>query len=144
MPSQRIQREHFMKHFLRLATIAGATVAATLLPSPVSPGVAHAGHLNRHMNGGFYYDGGFAPRHRGYSGYGFSQYGNGGYTYYAPRAYTYPTYRTHGFGFDNGIGIGATFNGVIDRGNFGSRYYGRPYRPAYSPYGYGGYGPYGY
>ena len=52
------------------------------------------------------------------------------------------TYRSYGSG--NGFGIGGTYNGVIDPGYGGARLYGRPYRSAYNPYGYGGYDPCGF
>ena len=127
-----------MKRILRLSTLAGAMVAAVLLPSlaPVSPSAANAGPLYR----GYYYGGGYAPGYSGYTGYGYGPYGYGGYTYYAPRAYVYPTYNSYGFGTD------ATYyyNGMFEHRFDSAHVYGQPFRPNYNPYGYGGYGPYGY
>jgi hypothetical protein len=147
-----------MKRTLRFSTLAGAMVAAVLLTSlaPVSQREANAGPLYLAPNGGPYYGGGYASAYGGYSTYGYgpygysrysgygysSPYGYGGYTYVAPRAYVYPTYRSYGIG--NGFGTGGTYRGMFDNGYSGSRFYGQPYRPAYNPYGYGGYGPYGY
>jgi hypothetical protein len=129
-----------MKQTLRLSTLAGALVAAVLLPSlgPVSPSVANAGPLDP----GYYYGGGYAPGYSGYSAYGYGPYGYGGYTYYAPRAYAYPTYNTYGFGY--GFGTGAPYSGMFEHRFDGSRVYGQPFLPNYNPYSYGGYGPYGY
>ena len=125
-----------MKRIFRLSTLAGAIVAAVLLTSlaRVSPQTANAGP----------YGYAYTPGDRGYSGYGYGPYGYGGYTYVAPRAYVYHTYRSYGFG--NGFGTGATYNGIIDHSYSGSRFYGQaPYNPyGYGPYGYGGYGAYGY
>jgi hypothetical protein len=140
-----------MKRTLRLSTLAGAMVAAVLLTSlaPVSPPEANAGPLYL-PNGGLYYGGGYAPGYggystygygpygySGYSGYGYSPYGNGGYVY-APREYVEPSHRSDGFG------TGATYNGIIDHSYSGSRFFTGTYPPAYNPYGYGGYGPYGF
>jgi len=134
-----------MKRILRLSTLAGAMVAAVLLPSlaPVSPSAANAGPLDR----GYYYGGGYAPGYSGYSGYGYGPYGYGGYSLYGhSSAYGYadvapgrpvaPSYRAYGFG--NGFGTGATYRGIYNNSYSGSRLYGQP---AYNPYGYGAYGP---
>jgi hypothetical protein len=138
-----------MKRTLRLSTLASAMVAAVWLTSlaPVSQREANAGPLYLAPNGGLYYGGGYAG-YGGYSGYGYtpygygySPYGNGGYTY-APREYVEPSYRSYGIG--NGFGTGGTYNGIIDHSYSGSRFFTGTYAPAYNPYGYGGYGPYGF
>jgi len=143
-----------MKRILRSAKLAGAVVVAVGLTSlaPVAQHEANAGPLLRAVTGGYYYDGS-AAGYAGYSGYGYSPYGYGAYSGYgnssrygyadaAPRGYVYPSYRSYGLG--NGFGTGGTYRGVIDYRYSGSGPYGRPYRAAYSPYGYGGYGPYGF
>jgi len=122
-----------MKRILKLSTLAGAIVAAVLLTSmaPGSPQTANA-QVYVGVNGGYYYNGGYASTYRGYSGYGYSPYGYSGYTYAAPRAYVTPYYSPYGYGvgYDNRYGNTGMF--------------GQSYRAAYNPYGYGGYGPYGY
>jgi hypothetical protein len=128
-----------MKRNFRLLTLADALVAAVWLTSlaPVAQREANAGPLYRAFNGGYYYSGGYAPDYGGYSGYGYGPYG-----YDTARGYVYPSYRSYQLG--NGFETDATYNGIIDHNQGGSRFYGQPYRPAYNPYGYGGYGPYGY
>lgn len=121
-----------MKRILRLSTLAGAMAAAALLTTlaPVAQREANAGP--------YYYGGGYAPRYGGYSGYGYGPYGNLGYTYVAPRAYVYPSV---GYGY---VYPSQTYNGLFGVNYGNSGYYPQAYRPAYNPYGYGGYGPYGY
>lgn len=137
-----------MQRNLWSLTFAAAMVAAAWLPSPVSRSDANAGPYYGTFNSGYYSRGGYAPGYGGYgghSGYGYSPYGNGGYTYVAPRVYAYPSYRSYrSYNYSPGIGTAGTYGGMIEQRYGGSRMYGQPYRPAYTPYGYGGYGPYGY
>lgn len=136
-----------MKRILRYTTLAGAISAAVWLTflAPVAEHEANADVVFGIGGGGVYYGGGYAPQHRGYSGYGYSPYGGGAYTYVAPRAYVYPSYRSHGYG--SAYGVGPIYNGGMNYGNSG--YYRQTYRQSYTPYGhggygYGGYGTYGY
>jgi hypothetical protein len=137
-----------MIRILRLSALAGAFVAAALL-TPVAQREANAGPLFRALTGGgYYYNGGYAPGYGGYSGYGYGPYGYGGNVGYgynspygyandAPGPYVAPSYRSYGIG--NGFGTGGTYNGAYNQTYSHSLFF--PDRPAYSPYGYGVYGP---
>ncbi len=111
-------------------TLAGPLVATALLASlaPVGQREANAGQLYRAFNGGYYYT--WDP------GYAYGAYG-----YVAPGGYVYPSFRSYQLG--NGFETDATYNGIIDHNSNSSRFYGQSYSPAYNPYGYGAYGPYG-
>lgn len=130
-----------MKRFLRLSTLSGAIVASVML-APISPLSLQTAEAQ--IRGLTIYGGGYGQGYGGYSGYGggygYSPYGRGAYTYYAPRGQviqTYPTYR-------QGYGYRRSNYGMFGNRFDGPHYYGQPDRPMYNPYGYGGYGPYGY
>lgn len=133
-----------MKQILKLSTLAGAIVAAVLLPSLVSPQSANAAPQYRDFDGGYYNRGGYARGYGGYSGYGYNPYGNGGYTYAAPRAYINTPFLSlgfgNGYGYGYGNGNGRTYYGLFPN----SQVFVQPYGRSYNPYGYGGYGQYGY
>jgi len=118
-----------MKRILRLSTLAGVIVAATLLASlaPVAQQAAIAGP---------YYYGGYAPRFGGYSGYGYAPYGYGGYSYGPVTGYVYPSVGDYSHGYGPQY-PSQSYNGLFGVRYGNSGYYG----PAYNPYGYG---PYGY
>lgn len=128
----------------RIPIVASAIAAAAMMLS-LAPGwqpQANADPVYRGPDGRYYYDGGYAPARRGYSGYGYRPYGYGGYTYSAPRAYFVPPYRSYGFSY--GQGPGGRYNGFVDH-DFGSGgLYVQPYRQTYNPYGYGGYIQFGF
>ena len=138
-----------MKRILRLSTLTNVIVAASLLASLTSPtpSVAQADPVIRTLNGGYYYGSPYGPGYAPYSAYGYAApYGYSsayGYASPAPGGYVVtPSYRAYGFG--NGFGTGATYTGVINRGYYTPPVYAQPIRPVYSPYGNGGYGPYGF
>jgi hypothetical protein len=129
-----------VKRILHLAAIAA--VFTLLHFAPGSPRDANAGPILRALYGGYYYDGygaGYGPRYGAYSGYGYGPYGYGT----AP-GYAYPATGDYGRGYGEGYESRAIYNGMYDRRYGGPSYFGQPYRQAYNPYGYGGYGPYGY
>jgi len=126
-----------MKRVFKLSMFPGALVVAVALTSlaPVSPQTANAQLVYRTSRGDAYYRGGYAPGDRAYSGYGYGPYGYGGYTYVAPRAYVYPVYPSYS-PYGNRFRTERTYHGMFPGM--------RRYRPAYTPYGYGGYDPYDY
>ena len=128
----------FSNQLFRLSTFLGATIAANALLSPVAPQTAQADPFYRIMNGRYYYAGESSPGY-GYNGYGYNPYSYSGGSYFAAPGYVSPSYQSNGF--DGGVGNGVSYNGLFSNG--GSRFYGRPVRPAYTPYGFGAYGPYG-
>jgi hypothetical protein len=132
-----------MKRILRLSTLACALVATAWLASlaPVAQREANAGPY-----GPYYYGGGYAPRfggYSGYSGYGYSPYGYGGYSYGPATGYVYPSVGDYSHGYGPQY-PSQTYNGLFGVRYGNSGYYGQAYRPAYNPYGFGGYGLYGY
>jgi hypothetical protein len=139
--------ERIFSSSLRAAAILATVWLASL--SPVSPQAAKAQPPERLRDrgytygttDGYYYGGGYGPP-VGYSPYGYTS--TYGYADPGPGGPVAPSYRAYGLG--NGFGTGGTYRGVYRADyNYGvSHYYGLPSRLAYSPYGYGGYGPYGF
>jgi hypothetical protein len=112
----------------RFSVVAAAFAAAVSLVdfAPRSQSSAQAGPIVDILSGGYY--GGYGPGYGGYSGYGYSPYG-----YRTAPGYVYPSNNAYGYGRGDPY-----YDGPAR-----SVYYARPYRPVYSPYGYGGYRSYG-